>query len=98
MKPYRVIFSILLWLAFSVGSHAQRMAIIADPHIQDVEGHPELVRTWESQARSTRLFNENYFAFRAVLDDVARRGIRLVILPGDLTDNGQQTACQAGDL
>lgn len=95
MKPYRVIFSILLWLAFSVGSHAQRMAIIADPHIQDVEGHPELVRTWESQARSTRLFNENYFAFRAVLDDVARRGIRLVILPGDLTDNGQQTACQA---
>ena len=95
MKPYRVIFSILLWMAFYAGSHAQRIAIIADPHIQDVEGHPELVRTWESQARSTRLFNENYFAFRAALDDAARRGIRLVILPGDLTDNGQQLTCQA---
>ena len=43
----------------------------------------------EVQVRSTRLFNENYFALVAALDDVARRGISWVVLPGDLTDDGQ---------
>ena len=80
---------------FGIEVQAQRIAIISDPHIQDVVGHPELVRTWESQARSTRLFNENYFAFLAALDDAAQRGIKLVILSGDLTDNGQELTCQA---
>lgn len=43
----------------------------------------------EVQVQSTRLFNENYYALLAALDDVARRNIRWVVLPGDLTDNGQ---------
>lgn len=92
----RLLILILSLLPLAVPrAAAQRIAIISDPHIQDVAGHPELVRSWESQAQSTRLFNENYFAFLAALDDAARRGIRLVILPGDLTDNGQQLTCQA---
>lgn len=43
----------------------------------------------EAQVQSTRLFNENYFALLAALNDVAQRNISLVVLPGDLTDNGQ---------
>lgn len=67
----------------------QRVAVISDVHLQDVVGHPELVRSMQSQIHSTRLFNENYYAFLAALDDVVRRRISLVVLPGDLTDDGQ---------
>lgn len=66
-----------------------QIAFISDAHVMDVVGHPELVRSQEAQVTSTRLFNENYFALCAALDDCGRRGIRLVVLPGDLTDNGQ---------
>ena len=65
------------------------LAFIADPHIQDVVNHPHLIRTMESQVHSTRLFNENYFAFIAALDDAAQKGIKHIVIPGDLTDNGQ---------
>lgn len=47
------------------------------------------IRTMESQLTSTRLFNENYFAFRAALDDVVNRGIQFVAFPGDFSDDGQ---------
>lgn len=67
----------------------QRVAFISDAHIQNIADHPELVRSMEMQVQSTRLFNENYYALIAALDDVARRGITLAVLPGDLTDNGQ---------
>lgn len=67
----------------------KRVAFISDAHIDDVETHPRWMRSMDSEIHSTRLFNENIFAFRAALDDVARRGIRLVVLPGDITDNGQ---------
>lgn len=63
-----------------------QIAIISDAHIQDTL----LLRSMDAQLHSTRLFNENYFAFTAALEDVAKRGIRYVILPGDMTDNGQQ--------
>ncbi len=43
----------------------------------------------DAQLHSTRIFNENYFAFLAALDDVAERGIKIVALPGDYTDDGQ---------
>ena len=71
-----------------------RVAFISDAHIQDVVGHPELVRSQEAQVQSTRLFNENYFALLAALDDCARRGINIVAMPGDLTDDGQIVAEQ----
>ncbi|MCL3779343.1 metallophosphoesterase [Prolixibacteraceae bacterium JC049] len=82
-----------------------KVALMADVHFHDVYGqlsdcdfpgvkHPEtgqhmLVRTMKAQLNSTRLFNENYFAFRAALDDVVKRGIRYVAIPGDYSDDGQ---------
>lgn len=48
-----------------------------------------VIRTMEAQLNSTRLFNENYFAFLAALDDIAARGITYVGLPGDFSDDGQ---------
>ncbi len=47
------------------------------------------IRTMAAQLQSTRLFNENYFAFKAALDDVVRRKVKLVVLPGDFSDDGQ---------
>lgn len=71
------------------GKEPKEIAIISDPHIMDVIGHPELVKSMEEEVLSTRLFNENIFAFRAALDDAARRGIKIVVFPGDMTDDGQ---------
>ena len=82
-----------------------RIAFISDVHLLDVKGTLEdigysgidnpktgekvLIRTMEAQLHSTRLFNENYFAFKEALDDVVKRGIKLVALPGDFSDDGQ---------
>lgn len=82
-----------------------QMAFIADVHLQDVYGKLEdsdyrgiknpktgeyvLIRTMGSQLRSTRIFNENYFAFLAALDNVVRRGVKYVLIPGDFSDDGQ---------
>lgn len=81
-----------------------RVALLADTHFHDVyarfqdgsfsgilgaDGRRATVRTMGAQLRSTRLFNEGFFALRAALDDVLARGIRWVVLNGDLTDDGQ---------
>lgn len=82
-----------------------KVAFLADIHLQDVYGdfHSEdfkgvknpkngkfaTIRTMESQLNSTRLFNENYFALLAALEDLRKREIKLVALPGDYTDDGQ---------
>jgi len=82
-----------------------QIAFLADVHLQDLYGtlkdsdykgvlNPKngqytLLRTMESQLHSTRIFNENYFAFLAALDDIARRGVKYVALPGDYSDDGQ---------
>ena len=47
------------------------------------------IRTMQSQLTSTRLFNENYFAFIAALEDAVKRGIKIIALPGDFSDDGQ---------
>ena len=70
-----------------------RFAVIADPHFHDVDfadavGAPFL-RTLADTAASTRVFNESAPAFRAVLDQIAAAGITMVIIVGDLTDDGQ---------
>ncbi|MGE5943644.1 MAG: metallophosphoesterase, partial [Flavobacteriales bacterium] len=36
-----------------------------------------------------RLFNENYFAFIAALEDISKKGIKIVALLGDFSDDGQ---------
>jgi len=47
------------------------------------------IRSMRAQLHSTRLFNENYFALLAALDDIAKRDIKYVALPGDFSDDGQ---------
>jgi 3',5'-cyclic AMP phosphodiesterase CpdA len=82
-----------------------KIAFLADVHFQDLFGTLEdtefrgilnpgsnkytLLRTMDSQLHSTRIFNENYFALLAALDDIVKRKIKLVALPGDYTDDGQ---------
>ena len=82
-----------------------QIAFMADVHLQDVYGtlsdndfkgvqNPAngayvIARTMNAQLHSTRLFNENYFAFLAALDDVVKRGVKYVVLPGDFSDDGQ---------
>ena len=82
-----------------------QIAFLSDVHLQDLYGsfsdnefkgilNPKndkqlLMRTMASQLHSTRIFNENYFAFIAALDDIVKREIKYVALPGDYTDDGQ---------
>ncbi|TCN53157.1 metallophosphoesterase [Flavobacterium circumlabens] len=82
-----------------------QIAFIADVHLQDifakfegnnyrgiknpVTGEYANIRTMNSQLHSTRIFNENYFAFLEALNDIVKRGIRQVVLPGDFSDDGQ---------
>lgn len=60
-----------------------------DLPLDPLSQEPLLMRSMQAQLNSTRLFNENYFVFRAALDDIAKRGIKLVALPGDFSDDGQ---------
>ncbi|WP_149207473.1 metallophosphoesterase family protein [Flavobacterium johnsoniae] len=82
-----------------------QIAFIADAHLQDIfakfedsnyQGIPNPVtgeyaniRTMNSQLHSTRIFNENYFTFLEALNDIVKRGIKQVVLPGDFSDDGQ---------
>nr|WP_315223799.1 metallophosphoesterase [uncultured Flavobacterium sp.] len=82
-----------------------QIAFLSDVHLQDLYGkfsdnnyrgilNPKtgkytLLRSMASQLHSTRIFNENYFAFIAALEDIAKRKIKYVALPGDYTDDGQ---------
>ncbi len=82
-----------------------QIAFLPDVHFHDVyaqfndgsfKGLPDkntgkaaTIRTMAAQLQSTRLFNENYFALRAALDDLVRRNVKLVVLPGDFSDDGQ---------
>ena len=82
-----------------------KIAFIADVHLQDIfptfednnykgiknpiTGKYANIRTMSSQLHSTRIFNENYFAFLEALNDISKRGIKQVVLPGDFSDDGQ---------
>ena len=82
-----------------------QIAFMADIHLQDIygtlsdsdykgvlnpgSGKYVMARTMLAQLNSTRIFNENYFAFLAALDDVVKRGVKYVVLPGDFSDDGQ---------
>lgn len=73
-----------------------RIAVIADPHVHDCAWIPEgtslpgAVRTFAETAASTRVFNESIPAFRTALDRAAEAGAKIVLLVGDLTDDGQR--------
>ncbi|MDH5832369.1 metallophosphoesterase [Luteimonas kalidii] len=82
-----------------------RIAFMPDVHFHDVygdfpqdafpgltnprNGRRATIRTLQAQLTSTRLFNENQFAFLAALDDAVARGVTHVALPGDFSDDGQ---------
>ncbi len=82
-----------------------RIAFMPDVHFHDVHatfepgtfdgvlnprtGRRATIRTMQAQLTSTRLFNENAFAFLAALDDAVARGVRIIALPGDFSDDGQ---------
>ncbi|MDR7211702.1 metallophosphoesterase [Flavobacterium piscis] len=84
---------------------AVKIAFIADVHLQDIfpkfednnykgiknpkTGEYANIRTMSSQLHSTRIFNENYFAFLEALNDISKKGIKQVVLPGDFSDDGQ---------
>lgn len=84
---------------------AYRVAFMPDIHFHDVYGQFQddafrglknsqsgqyaMIRTMYAQLTSTRLFNENYFALRAALDDAGKKGIKIIALPGDFSDDGQ---------
>lgn len=83
---------------------APSVAFMSDVHFENVygdlksaqfagiptkDGKNATIRTMYAELTSTRLFNENYFAFRAALDDAYGKGIRLVALPGDISDDAQ---------
>ncbi|MCL1079116.1 metallophosphoesterase [Parashewanella spongiae] len=86
-------------------THPHTVAFMPDVHFQDIygnidhsnakflatdnDGNPLTIRTMSDQLGSTRLFNENYFAFIAALDDAASKGIKLIVLNGDFSDDGQ---------
>lgn len=82
-----------------------QIAFLSDVHFQDLYGsfsdnrfkgipNPKtgketIMRTMDSQLHSTRIFNENYFAFLKALDDIAAKNIKIVAMPGDFSDDGQ---------
>ncbi|UOB17907.1 metallophosphoesterase family protein [Abyssalbus ytuae] len=88
-----------------------QIAFLADVHLQDVYAHFSgdsfkgilnagnntytTIRTMDAQLHSTRIFNENYFAFLAALNDIAKRKIKYVVLPGDFSDDGQPVHVKA---
>lgn len=70
------------------------IAVVADPHFHDVTYRPgggggTAFRSLANTVESTRVFNESFAALPALLDDIVRRGIEIVILVGDLSDDGQ---------
>jgi len=82
-----------------------QIAFLADVHFQDIyadftntdyrgvynqeTGKYNTIRTMGAQLQSTRLFNENYFALYAALNEIVAENIKLVVLPGDFSDDGQ---------
>jgi 3',5'-cyclic AMP phosphodiesterase CpdA len=82
-----------------------KVAVIADAHFHDtvadfgfagieVGGQTITMRSWSDTRQSTRVFNESADALRAVLDQVAERGIRHVVMLGDYTDDGQRATTE----
>ena len=76
-----------------------RVAVVADPHFHDIANRPgggeTAFRTLADTCESTRVFNESYHALTALLDDIVRRGISIVVVAGDLSDDGQESTMTA---
>ncbi|GAA4163915.1 metallophosphoesterase [Chryseobacterium ginsenosidimutans] len=98
-------FLLLAFSLFSAQQKPVQIAFLSDVHFQDLygsfsdndfkgivnpkTGKPTILRTMDAQLHSTRIFNENYFAFLKALDNIAQKGIKIVAMPGDFSDDGQ---------
>ncbi|KQM41719.1 metallophosphoesterase family protein [Chryseobacterium sp. Leaf201] len=98
-------FLLFAFTVFQAQQKPVQIAFLSDVHFQDLygsfsdhdfkgiinpgTGNPAILRTMDSQLHSTRIFNENYFAFLKALDDIAAKGIKIVAMPGDFSDDGQ---------
>lgn len=98
-------FLIFAFSLFSAQHEHVKIAFLSDVHFQDLygsfsdhdfkgiinpkTGKPTILRTMDAQLHSTRIFNENYFALLKALDDIAQKGIKIVAMPGDFSDDGQ---------
>ncbi|GAA5092151.1 metallophosphoesterase [Chryseobacterium ginsengisoli] len=98
-------FLLFTFSVFSAQQKPIQIAFLSDVHFQDLygsfsdndfkgtinpkTGKPTILRTMDAQLHSTRIFNENYFAFLKALDDIAEKGIKIVAMPGDFSDDGQ---------
>ena len=72
------------------------VAMLPDPHFRDITyrtpgwaGGEGMLRSFKDTISQSRILNESYFSLRGALDDVVERGIRIVVMPGDLTEDGQ---------
>lgn len=76
------------------------IAVIADAHLHDtnsnydftgvvLEQQPLTLRSWHDTRKSSRVFNETKAALNLALQDIYNRGIRHVVLLGDMSDDGQ---------
>ncbi|MGR5066277.1 metallophosphoesterase [Photobacterium sp. DNB22_13_2] len=74
-----------------------KVAMLADVHFHDVFGDYEFskfnnevtIRSMQDSCESTRMFNENYFAFIEALEELGQQGIKYICLLGDFSDDGQ---------
>ncbi|MGF1682247.1 metallophosphoesterase [Photobacterium minamisatsumaniensis] len=92
-------------LGTAIAAENIQVAFMPDIHFHDVygefkdgsyqglenskSGELATIRSMHAQLTSTRLFNENYFALLAALDDAVKRGVKYIALPGDFSDDGQ---------
>lgn len=75
-----------------------RVAVLSDPHLHDVgsgNGPGTVVRSLAETIHSTRVFNESEAAFRQVLADIADQSPDVLVIVGDLTDDGQPASWAA---
>ncbi|WP_312351753.1 metallophosphoesterase [Empedobacter sp.] len=105
MKKQILFILILLFSILNAQEKEVKVAFLSDVHFQDLYGNfsdndfkgiinpktgkATILRTMESQLHSTRIFNENYFAFITALDDIVAKQIKIVAMPGDFSDDGQ---------
>ena len=73
-----------------------QVAVLADPHLHDTGaglsygfGTRDCFRSLAETSASTRVFNEGGAALVRALDILVQRDVRLVMIAGDLTDDGQ---------
>ena len=73
-----------------------QIAVLADPHVHDTSSGlsygletEDCFRSLAESSTSTRVFNESRAALIRALDILVERDVRLVMIAGDLTDDGQ---------